>query len=91
MDGLSFCGKVVVVIGAGGWLGKAHENLLAGWEVKLLINDPGGDFFGEVAFPAAGGIRIARVISPKLLCPIIATRMPLTPQDGLRYVLCKVT
>src|SRR5690606_27778601 len=42
-----FDGKVAIVTGAGGGLGKAYATLLAARGAKVLVNDLGGDHVGE--------------------------------------------
>ena len=49
MSKLSFNGKVAVITGAGGGLGRAYALLLAGRGAKVVINDLGGTSDGEGA------------------------------------------
>ncbi|MDE2436313.1 MAG: SDR family NAD(P)-dependent oxidoreductase [Sphingomonadales bacterium] len=64
MAKMQFDGKVAIVTGAGGGLGKAYASLLASRGAKVLLNDLGGNFMGEgadrgYAGAAAAEIRVA--------------------------------
>lgn len=46
-DNLRYDGKVVVVTGAGGGLGKAYAIFFASRGASIVVNDLGGSFKGE--------------------------------------------
>ena len=51
--GMDFKGRVAIVTGAGGGLGKQHALALAARGAKVVVNDLGGDVHGEGGSPSA--------------------------------------
>ncbi len=51
--GIDLKGRVAIVTGAGGGLGKQHALLLASRGAKVVVNDLGGDVHGEGGSPSA--------------------------------------
>src|SRR5262249_38265195 len=49
MTDLGFDGKVAIITGAGGGLGKQHALLLASRGARVVVNDVGGSVSGEGA------------------------------------------
>jgi len=78
---LGFDGKVAVVTGAGGGLGRAHALLLASRGARVVVNDVGGSVRGDGADEGPAG-RTAREIDDLGGVAVPDTSSVATPEGG---------
>ncbi|GIU83988.1 MAG: short-chain dehydrogenase [Acidimicrobiales bacterium] len=81
MSELSFDGRVAVITGAGGGLGREHALLLAERGARVVVNDVGGSVSGEGSDEGPAQ-RVAREIEEKGGVAVANTDSVATPEGG---------
>ena len=82
MADLSFDGKVAVVTGAGGGLGREHALLLASRGAQIVVNDLGGSVSGEGEGSTGPAQTVAQEIEDAGGVAVADTNSVSTPQGG---------
>jgi NAD(P)-dependent dehydrogenase (short-subunit alcohol dehydrogenase family) len=83
---LGFDGRVAIVTGAGGGLGRAHALLLAARGARVVVNDSGGGLHGEPTGTGNDAEVVAKEIEAAGGVAVADTNSVATPEGGAAIV-----
>jgi NAD(P)-dependent dehydrogenase (short-subunit alcohol dehydrogenase family) len=87
MDQIRFDGRVAVITGAGGGLGRAHAMLLASRGARVVVNDPGGAVNGVGGDDSAADRVVAEIRAAG--GEAVASHDSVADPEGARRVIAK--
>src|SRR3954467_1289033 len=86
MSDLRFDGRVAIVTGGGGGLGREHALLLASRGARVVVNDLGGGLHGEAEGTGKDAERAAKEIEAAGGVAVADTNTVATPEGGAAIV-----